>query len=237
MKIKDILIRIANHAKDFYFVWILIIGIIIAAFSLYSSQWELAQKWLYILLAIFTVYLLCKPMGVVYGLIGTSGAIRVFFINFIIISGVFAGIYYHGFFRDAGITYDVNQPYIAYNMFVNTDKNDSTVIAYNEQTIIKSSEQNHQDTIRQWISEEMHFQKVAPQFVIQNTIMTSLMQEPAEFFAISSTYNQGINISDNIIDQNKSEIFHWLLILQTFISWIFFGVFISILYNKFRYES
>ena len=69
--------------------------------------------------------------------------------------------------------------------------------------------------------------------------MTSMMLEPSDLFAIASTYNQGVEDfpTETKLDQQKSELFHWLLILQIFISWIFFGVFISILYNKFRYES
>ena len=76
--------------------------------------------------------------------------------------------------------------------------------------------------------------------------MTALMQEPTDFFAAASTYNESIvdsslskkeQVAEITLDKQKTMMFHWILIFQILISWIFFGVFISLLYNKFRYES
>ena len=72
------------------------------------------------------------------------------------------------------------------------------------------------------------------------------MQEPTDFFSVASTYNESMadpslspedQLREISHDKQKSEMFQWVLIVQVLISWIFFGVFISLLYNKFRYES
>jgi len=44
------------------------------------------------------------------------------------------------------------------------------------------------------------------------------------------------NVSQLLL-RKISDLFEWILIFHIIISWIFFGVFISLLYNKFRYES
>jgi uncharacterized membrane protein YqjE len=72
------------------------------------------------------------------------------------------------------------------------------------------------------------------------------MQEPTDFFSIASTYNTSMvapqfspnkQLKEIELDKQKAKMFQWILIFQVLISWIFFGVFISLLYNKFRYES
>ncbi len=81
------------------------------------------------------------------------------------------------------------------------------------------------------------YQSISFGFVFRNTIITSLIQEPTDFFAAASTYNEAQARDGLETDKEKARLFHWILIFQILISWIFFGVFISILYNKFRYES
>lgn len=227
-----------------------------------------AIKWvIWVLLAIFVLFLLCKPMNPVYGLIGTKGNIRTYVALLILINLIFSIIYHFTFFKDAGITYDINQPYISYGMFTGEDCKTRTFEVKKKVYIydLKGKPVSYTEN-----SEEHNYQKVELMYVVKNTFMTSLMQEPSDFFAIASTYNQAVDKqerdivgykdsccpiccckkcscrmrveSDYVIhkegrDKEKSELFHWLLILQVFISWIFFGVFISILYNKFRYES
>ena len=94
-----------------------------------------------------------------------------------------------------------------------------------------------------FINEEIHeYQKITFGDVLWNMVLTSLIQEPTDLFAATATFNQGMYHSDNgvineAIDRGRAHLFHWILILQILISWILLGVFISILYNKFRYES
>lgn len=256
--------------KPFRFVWyffflILLISILSCILPRYT--WFLVSPLTKIILAGFVVFLLWRPMNLVYGLIGTKGDIRTYIALLIVINLIFSFIYHFAIFKDAGITYDINQPYISYGMFHDKDTTAHTVI-------IRDTTYSYNligEQISYTVNSEVHnYQEVEFWYVLKNTFMTSLMQEPSDFFAIASTYNQAVGKqekdivgykdsckpiccckkcncrmrvkSDNIIhndgrDKEKSELFHWLLILQVFISWIFFGVFISILYNKFRYES
>lgn len=188
-------------------------------------------------LVIFIIVLVWRPMNVVYGLIGTKGNISSYIVLLIVINVIFSCLYYGMIFRNAGITYDINQPHIAYSMF-RTVEGDS--FTFKKHTVAYSYDLSGQ-AVSYTVNKEVHnYQKIEYWYVLKNTFMTSLMQEPSDFFAIASTYNEGVDDEPEAMrtmDKQKSELFHWLLILQVFISWIFFGVFISILYNKFRYES
>lgn len=260
--------------KPFRFVWYFFsLLLIISALSYFLPRytWFLASPLTKVILAGFVVFLLWRPMNLVYGLIGTKGSIRTYVALLILINLIFSCVYHVAFFKDAGITYDINQPYISYGMF--NGKDTTAYIVTVRDTSYSYDMAGEQ--IAYTVSEEKHnYQKVDPWFVLKNTFMTSLMQEPSDFFATASTYNQAVtnNKKNGIFekdivgyeinckpvccckkcscrktfnkpiieegrDKEKSELFHWLLILQVFISWIFFGVFISILYNKFRYES
>lgn len=250
----------------FYPIWLIIIGLGVATFFSARGEWEIAQRIALISLGAFLLLMWRKPMNIVYGLIGTKGDIRMYVFLLVFINLIFSGIYYYAIFKDAGITYDINQPYISYGMFNGKDTTAYTVT-------VRDTSYSYDlagEQISYTVSEEKHnYQKVEPWYVLKNTFMTSLMQEPSDFFAIASTYNQAVDSKEKDIvvhnkitikrcckcknckcknaavvlsekkdrGQEKSELFHWLLILQVFISWIFFGVFISILYNKFRYES
>ena len=193
-----------------------------------------------IVIGIFIIVLLflTKPMNAVYGLMGTTGSVNIFFLNFVIISLLFAMIYHFGFFHNAAVSYDVNQPHIYYNCpdsVIINGKNDSetTLLVHvtNNGTEVK-------DTIYQIHEFKYNYQSISFWDTFRNTIMTTLMQEPTDFFAIASTHNEAMDKGRELcLDKDKAAMFHWLLIIQILISWIFFGVFISILYNKFRYES
>lgn len=249
-----------KSAKHFWPILLVFIGLGIATFLSAHCKWEIAQKIALISLGAFLLFMWIKPMNLVYGLIGTKGDIRMYVSLLVFINVIFSGIYHFAIFKDAGVTYDINQPYISYGMFHGKDANartfTDTVYSYNL---------DHEKI--SYSLEEHNYQKVEFRYVLKNTFMTSLMQEPSDFFAIASTYNQAVNDNETDIvgyescapvccckkcncrktfnkpiieegrDKEKSELFHWLLILQVFTSWIFFGVFISILYNKFRYES
>lgn len=255
-----------KSVKHFWPILLIFIGLGVATFFSVHCKWEIAQIIVWISLGVFLLLMWRKPMNLVYGLIGTKGDIRMYVFLLVFINVIFSGIYHFAIFKDAGVTYDINQPHISYGMFHAKDTQiDSVTIKDTIYTYNLAGEK-----ISYTVNEEKHkYQRVDPWFVLKNTFMTSLMQEPSDFFAIASTYNQAVDSKEkNIVvhnkiiikrcckckkcrckkvvvvsgketnrGQEKSELFHWLLILQVFISWIFFGVFISILYNKFRYES
>lgn len=235
--------RFRSHLRDFPYIWILIFALIISAFIAYFSphKWELAAVLCGCALFLITVLLLFKPMNAVYGLIGASGSIRLFFGNFILITVIFAGIYQLEFFQNAGISYDVNQPHIDFEMFAGSNKSDSTRVFVKNKTVYL---EHHLDStivhesVIQSSTDEIQYQRIGFWEVWKSTILTTLTQEPTDLFNIAYTHNSSIEEETcEEINRQKSQLFHWILIFHIIISWIFFGVFISLLYNKFRYES
>lgn len=254
-----------DFIKDFSYIWILLVVLLVAVSFpncfdfLQESAFERPPTIIGLTLTLITILLFAKPMNAVYGLMGTSGSISVFFINFIIISILFSCIYYCGFFNTAGISYDINQPHISYGMFADTNSNiieirdfirkpfkDKTVVTEapgQKETIIiyDCDGLTAKDTIIQQsiTTESFYYQNIDYPTVLRSTVMTFLMQEPTDLFAVASTYNAEMSphTQSNENDKQKTDQFHWILIFQVLIGWIFFGVFISLLYSKFRYES
>lgn len=168
-----------------------------------------------------------------------------------------------GFFKNASISYDVGQPYVSYGMYKTEPQGviiDTTWIRGKEvaeefTTILVTKTKNTAgialtDTLlislpsqarSLFQTDTIHYQHVDYATVLQNTLLTSLMQEPTDLFSVCSTYTDIGSVEQqnrkDVNDEAMSTLFRWILILQVFISWIFFGVFISIPYNKFRYES
>lgn len=227
--------------SDFPYIWIIIFALFILSLICYYSYkdyWGFF-RWAIVFAVIFITLIFVRfPMNAVYGLMGTRGSVKKFFINFIIISFFFATIYHWGFFHNAAVSYDVNQPHIYYNcndkILREGRKDTTTVTLYN---ITKIDGIERQEIVNQMQVIEFKYQKITFGETLRNTIMTTLMQEPTDFFAIASTHNEAMDRKGLCLDKDKSAMFHWLIIIQILISWIFFGVFISILYNKFRYES
>lgn len=224
-----------------------------SAIAFFFSCWAAAKCIAIVALLGFVVIFWKWPMNVVYGLMGTSGSISKFVIGVLVINLVFSAVYFGAFFNNAGITYDVNQPYISYNMyqgFTCRQKRDSIIerTTYDTSYVKAISPENTicDDSMTYEIlsSETHHYQHIGYGTILQNTFITSLMQEPTDLFANAITANKnpdvlpqdlGSEIED--FDTHMSSMLGWVLTLQLFISWIFFGVFISLLYNKFRYES
>lgn len=222
-----------NHLDNFSLVWIGFMVLIVAASFAAFNCWGVARVVLLAGLVMFFLLLLCFPMNSVYGLIGARGSIEVFFLALVLINLVFSGIYYFGFYQRAGICYDINQPHISFDYYRPGDPAPAQIY---RDTVYLHGLQSEDGAIPYFVLEEKHdYQKVTYGKVLRNTIMTSLMQEPTDLFAATAVYNGAIDC--NSVDESKSNYFHWLLILQILISWILLGVFISILYNKFRYES
>ena len=230
---------IRSHFSEFPYIWILLF--VLASMTFFSkNDLSTATALAGISLFLLTALVLIRPMNAVYGLMGTSGSIRLFFVNFILITIIFTCIYYFGFFQNAGITYHVNQPHIDYVMFAERENTDSTKITEIRDTVYVEHQLDSivfKEKIIHISSEALHYQKIDFGDVWRGTILTTLTQEPTELFSEASIYNEEMADKTNTIDKQKSRLFHWILIFHIIISWIFFGVFISLLYNKFRYES
>lgn len=230
-----------KHLWDFPYIWIIILLILVATFlPLNSETWRLSKIIGYSAIAMLFILLICKPMNAVYGLMGSTGNIRIFFLNFFLISLIFAGIYYLGFFRHAGISYDVNQPHIDYLMFADCDKKDSVKIETTRDTVYLEhiiGDKKVKEAVVHVNTEELHYQKIGFENVWKSTLLTTLTQEPVDLFTNGATYNAAMDKETLHISMQKANLLHWILILHIIIAWIFFGVFISLLYNKFRYES
>lgn len=206
---------------------------LIGAFLLYLDkiEWGIAIIIWGVSFVCIVLFLLIRPMNAVYGLMGTSGRIPFLFLGFIFLSICFASIYYFGFFHDAAITYDANQPHIYYNYTNNTPKERIDMTIYQKMV----DGEPRRDTVYQVVN--YNYQPISFGDVLKNTLLTTLMQQPTDLFSIASTYNATMEQDCLSLDRQKTSSLHWFLIIQVLISWIFFGVFISLLYNKFRYES
>ena len=235
-----VLKRVGNHFAEFFYIWLLLALILLVV---KMPEWGITMTMIGVILSFLTALVLIRPMNAVYGLMGTSGSIRLFFFNFVVITLLFAKIYQWGFFCDAGISYDVNQPHIDYNYYSDNKPKD---IIVSDTTIYKKKIDS------MWVSEvvvqetKLNYQSIGFWYIWRNTILTTLMQEPTEFFSAASAYNESIvdpsltkeqQKAEILLDKQKAKMLQWILIFQVLISWIFFGVFISLLYNKFRYES
>lgn len=261
--------KLGAFISRFSYIWLLLFILVILMFFSSQNNWSTVLSITRILLVLVTMLILLRPMNAVYGLMGTNGSIRLFFFLFLFISILFSGVYYWGFFNKAAISYDVNQAHIDYSLYSVIDKpavNQSTVVQIlpkQRDTIEYIKIINGERVVEKIVkmtNEELNYQQISPWMVWRNTIMTTLMQEPTDFFAIATTFNAQMEGSKRIIVRNgdkdvyescpntsnggmfsvneqKASLFHWILIFQVLISWIFFGVFISLLYNKFRYES
>lgn len=237
--------KILNHMKDFSAAWLLLLMILIGASCSFYGEWFTARLFIIPSLVLFVLLFLGKPLNVIFGLIGTTGVITVFVFNILIINLIFGSIYQIGFFQKAGISYDVNQPHIEYALFSNNPSECSSLLLTKRDTVFVRNLYDESNTSFFVTEEQFSYQPIDFETTLYNTIMTSLMQEPTDLFSAAAVCN---NAQDEIVSQilsidnvnrnsEKSQMFHWILSLQILISWIFFGVFISLLYSKFRYES
>lgn len=235
----------------------LIVMITLVLFTLwivlhFPLSWFYNKWWCRILLFGLAALIILRPMNAVYGLMGTSGSIRLFFVNFVLISLIFSFIYYFGFFKDAGISYDVNQPHIDFQKYAVTAKTDTAktdsptiVVSTKRDTVYvehKLDTTSYTETIIQTrVTRDtlptFHYQPIDFLQVWRSTILTTLTQESADLLSIATVHNEAMESTNVALDKEKCELFEWILIFHIIISWIFFGVFISLLYNKFRYES
>lgn len=247
--------RLREHFSNFHYIWTLLFSLLLVAWLVIPNNWILSNSLVGTILGLIMALLLIRPMNAVYGLMGTSGSIPLFFLNFLFITVLFAGIYYLGFFKNAGITYDVPQPHIDFQRYAVTAKADTTktdlpiiTVSTKRDTVYVEHQldttsytetiiQTHvtRDTIMP--PAPLQYQPIGFWQVWRSTILTTLTQESADLLAIATVHNEAMESTNVGLDEEKSELFEWILIFHIIISWIFFGVFISLLYNKFRYES
>lgn len=246
--------RFARFWWEFKYIWILLLVLLFTSLlTRYDViQWTPTNIIIKILLCLIAVQFFIRPMNAVYGLMGTSGSIPRFFLNFFLITLIFAKIYFWAFFYNAGISYDVNQPHIDFQKFAVTTEADSTktdspiiIVATKRDTVYvehKLDTTSYTETIIQThVTRDTiippHYQPIDFWQVWRSTILTTLIQESADLLAIATVHNDAMESTNVGLDKEKSSLFEWILIFHIIISWIFFGVFISLLYNKFRYES
>lgn len=253
------------YISDFHIVWVIFSILIVAGILAALGHWGVAKYVFLFALVFFLGFVTIKPMNAVYGLNGTSGNISKFICLVIVFNVIFSSIYYWGFLMNSGISYDINQPYVSYGMFYNIPKDSTTIpivlrhevknetteskAYYISQKTLPSGDIQYDTLVfvspampsSIYYEEEHLYNRIQWPKVFQNTLMTSLMQEPTDLFSNCSVYNNINNPEEQnlngYIDEESCRFFTWILLVQVFISWIFFGVFISILYNKFRYES
>lgn len=215
----DWLKNIGRNLRYFWLPRVIFVLMLIVAFFGGDTK----SNWLYLLMVIFVAGLVFKPMNIIHGMIGTRGDIRWFFFTFIFINFVFAGIYFFAFFKEAGITYETNQPHIEFYAFKGVTPEEKIIQCDNEAELLFPT-----------CTDSAHYYyKTEFWWVFRNTLLTSLMQEPTDFLSAVGTFTgQRQNPTDR--NYSMSEAFHWFLIFHIMISWILLGVFISLIYQKFR---
>lgn len=220
-KFKKVISDSGRDLKTFWLPWVLLAFMAVFAFI----EMPFKSYTLLGLISLFVVVLIIKPMNIIYGLIGTHGYIGIFFFRFILIILFFSIIYYGAFFKNAGISYDINQPHVEFNMFKSYDSWEKVVDNSEIEALPLTS---RADSIC-----HHYYYRVGRLWVLQNTFLTSLMQEPADFFSVSSTFT-GVKQSKDDPNYILAFTFTCFLIFHILLSWILLGVFISLIYQKFR---
>ena len=156
--------------------------------------------------------------------------------TFVIFS--FSGIYYCGFLKDAGVTYSMNVPQIEYRMF--TPEN-AHILEHDYQTLEENKGINRH--LGQYVScnhesfnynedcGSHYYKRINYWFVLKQTAMSAMTSSPSDFFVAASA-----NFKDTDVDCQMTKLLHLIVLFQVLFSWIFLGVFISLIYQKFRNE-
>ena len=208
------------------------------ASAVLDSQTSLYAWIVYVLLSFFLLVLVTRPMQLVYGLVGTKGDIRKFILMFVYVILSFSGVYYYGFLKDAGVTYNLDVPQIEYCLFSEDNKD---VLRYDYNTIPLNKGINselgqyvycaHESLNHNSDSEYHYYKKINYWFGLRQTAISALTSSPSDFFIAATT-----NYKDSSVDCQMTRLFNLLVLFQILISWIFLGVFISLIYQKFRNE-
>lgn len=246
--------RVCQHLKVFWLPWFFLAILAVACAFGYETRIIIMS----ISMGLFVIALVFRPLNIIHGLIGARGDVKMFFLMFCLINFLFSGIYYYGFFQFAGITFDVSQPHVEFFSFEEQDRSVKAMVIEEENpTVVKNNRMEQLDfhgvrikdsgdnekkvatkkTKYEYLprpqSESAHFyHRIDYIWVLQNTFLTSLMQEPTEFYSFTCTYNGNHDYNDRNAVMARG--FHWFLVFHILVSWIFLGVFISLIYQKFR---
>ncbi len=213
-------VKVWHHLKAFWMPW-LVFGCILGV-SFFDIPCKMKMFLIAFSMVVFVLFLIIRPMNIIYGLIGTHGNINLFFFLFIAINVFFSWFYYNTFFCRAGVTYDANQCYVEFELFdKDSDEFEKIVTLDDTKNTLFSS-----DTVV-----KQYYCRVDYSWVLRNTILTSFMQEPTDFFSVASSH---INKPQQNQETSLADWFHWFLIFHILVSWIMLGVFISLIYQKFR---
>lgn len=224
---------IFHHLSDFWHLWMIVLILTLCSFSHFYVGCQIS-------IVVFIVLFFVKPMTVVYSLAGTFGSINAFFVALVLIMTAFSFIYYYMFFKDAGVSYDSEPAQLVCGKFHDSNKDIIPDVILDTNVIIEKRSIRGAvlyDTVESISYKTIHYQKVTFVQVAENTIMTTLTQCPTDFFYLGSVYGNDLDIHVAEKDRHRAMLFSVLLILQVLLSWIFLGIFISLLYSKFRYEA
>lgn len=226
--------HLVRHLLDFWVVWAFL-GVML--FLSLVFHWTPAVKCLvYLLAGIFVVYMLRDPMSAVYGLVGGSASIQTFLLNFFLITVIFSFVYWGLFFNNAGISYDGDNPQLQYAMTDSVQIKYDTVSRVIVEERITDSSITHQQVIQTYVDTvATNYHSISYWMVLKNSFLTSLTQGPSDFFFQVSDFGENMNTIS--AEKDKTALFSIILLLHVLISWLFLGVFISLLYSKFRYEA
>lgn len=235
------MMRVLNHSREFPYIWVLLLALAAIAVLIFiaPSYWLFFCRLIGIIIGLLIALVLIRPMNAVYGLMGTSGSIRMFFINFLLITILFAGVYYLAFFKDAGISYDTSQPHIDFEFYSAKNQEKPRVMIKRDTSYLEHRSDSicFKEPIVHITRDTLNYQSISFWEVWRSSVLTTLTQEPTELLNTATFHYPYLRSTDVTLDSQKSTLFEWILIFHILISWIFFGVFISLLYNKFRYES
>lgn len=226
--------RIINHIRDFWVVWLLLGSLLVCSYLYGFPKWGI-----YLIAILFVVYLLRKPMAMVYSLVGGSASIRTFLFNFLLITILFAFVYYGLFFKNAGMCFSGDNTRIDYSIFEDIKDRNSIVVRDTVQTSFIEERVLDSLVVSQRVVQtridELEYKRVTLGIVIENTLITSLTQDPSDLFYLISDLGESMNAISS--DAKMTQLFTYILLLHILISWLFLGVFISLVYSKFRYEA
>ena len=225
-----------RYLCDFPVAIFVLVGLCLASMIL-DSQSVAYSYIVYIALALTVSVFVLKPMQIVYGVVGTKGDIRKFIIMFTFVIFSFTGIYFWGFLKDAGVTYNLDVPQIEYSLF---SEENSHALDLDYENIPLNKGINR--SLGQYVScdhesfnhngDDFHYYKrINYWFVLRQTALSAMTSSPSDFFVAAST-----NYKDNSVDCQMTRLFNLVVLFQVLFSWIFLGVFISLIYQKFRNE-
>lgn len=216
------------HFKDFHISILALILVFGFSVSYNCTQHPFFKIGVYISLLGALIAFIRIPMQIVYGLVGTKGELRKLISMLVVVILIFSCTYWFGFFKNAGITYDINSPQVVYHMFDGEPQKEDIAISPEDDAAYRIKIEKFDHGVPD--DNGRYYKRISYGYILKNTIQTTLVQEPAAFFDIVTSEFKPCE------NEDKASLFYYILLFQILISWIFLGVFISLLYQKFRNE-